>query len=96
MVVDAQPLGDDGHPRVEATLACEAGHRPQGLEERFLGEFLGRVGVAYTALAVLVQAGVVAAVQLVEGGFVASLIPENEGAVTIEVDRPRIVNFFRP
>jgi hypothetical protein len=61
-----------------------------------LGELLGRVGVADAALAVLVKAGVVAAVQLVEGGFIASLIAENEGTVTIEVDCPRIMNFFRP
>ena len=52
VVVDAQPLGDDGHPRVEAALAGEAGHRPQRPDERLLGQLLGDVAVADPALAV--------------------------------------------
>lgn len=73
MMVDAQPLGDHRHPGIEAAISGEAGHAPDGLDECLLGQFLGRMGVADAALAVLVQPGVAAPIELLEGRFVAAL-----------------------
>ncbi len=92
VVVDAQPLRDHGHPRVEAAVAGEPRHRTHGADEGVLCEFLGRVGVADAALAVLLQAGVVAPVELLEGRLVASLEAQHEHAVAIQVDRTWIVD----
>ena len=36
VMVDAEALRDDGHPRVEAPFAGEAGHRPQRTHEGLL------------------------------------------------------------
>jgi hypothetical protein len=61
-----------------------------------LRELLGGVRVADAALAVQVEAGVVAAIELVECGLVAPLIPQYERAVTIQVNRTWILNLLCP
>jgi hypothetical protein len=46
VVIDAQALGDDRHPRVEAALTGERGQSPQRANEGLLRELLGGMGVA--------------------------------------------------
>ena len=96
VVVDAQPPGDDRHPRVEAAVAGEGRHGPQRPDEGLLGQLLGGVAVAHPALAVRHQAVVVAAVQLVERLVLAALVPHDEQAVAIEVDAARRCDVLGP
>src|SRR5213075_2875554 len=94
MVIDAQALGDDRHPRIEAPLPGESRHRPQRLEERLLRQLLGHMLVVDSALAVEMQAGVVAAVQLVEGSLVTPLVAQDEHAIAIQVDNARVFDLL--
>ena len=86
MVVDAEPLRDDGHPRIEATLPGEGRHRPQRSDEGLLGELLGDVLVADPPLAVAVQPVEVAPVQIVERVRITGLVALHQITVTLEID----------
>ena len=52
------------------------------------------MSVADPALAVLLEAGVIAPVELIEGRLIATLVAEDEHAVAIQVDSTRILDLL--
>ena len=86
--VDAQVVGDDGEPRVEAALTGERGQRPPGPGEGLLDDVLGLVRLVEALDAVTEQPTPVADVERVEGPAVPGLAALDQVAVALEVALP--------